>query len=149
MKIKTKRFDKTIPLPSYEKLAAGFDFICGKDMLLKPNESKAVPGNIAMEIPKGYVLLVVPRSSTPSRYGLTMPHSMGIIDPFYRGDNNEIMLIFHNFGDKDSIIKKGDKIAQGILMKYETVLFDEVEKLGNSNVRKWQECKHVNEQNFK
>ncbi len=137
MKIKTKRFDKNIPLPSYEELAAGFDFVCREDTELEPGESKAIPGNIAMEIPDGYVLMVVPRSSTASRFGLTMPHSVGIIDPFYRGDDNEIMLIFHNFGNKKSIIKKGDKIAQGILVKYEKISFSETDKLGKSKVNKW------------
>ncbi|NQU83512.1 MAG: dUTP diphosphatase [Parcubacteria group bacterium] len=141
MKIKTKRFDKTVPLPEYAELASGFNFVCRENIAIKPGESKAIPSNIAMEIPDGYVLLVVPRSSTSSRFGLSMPHSLGIIDPFYRGDDNEIMLIFHNFGKKESIIRKGDKIAQGILVKYEKVLFNEVDKLGESIVKKWRKNK--------
>ncbi len=94
MKLPVKRFDKGIALPKYEKLAAGFDFRVRKGATFQPGEIKPVPANIALQIPDGYVLLVVPRSSTASRIGLGMPHSMGVIDPYYCGDDNEIMLIF-------------------------------------------------------
>ncbi len=143
MKIKTKRFNKDISLPKYEDLAAGFDFICRKNIEIKPSESKAIPGNIAMEIPDSYVLLIIPRSSTHARFELTMPHSIGIIDPFYRGDDNEIMLIFHNFGKEIAKIKKGDEIAQGILVKFEKVEFNEVNKLGDSNIKTWRKNKKL------
>jgi len=115
MEITTKRFNKDIPLPVYEDWAAGFDFVCRDDSEINAGESKAIPANIALEIPDWYVLLVVPRSSTASRFNLSMPHSIGIIDPFYKGDDNEIMLIFHNFGNKTTTIKQWDMIAQGIL----------------------------------
>ncbi len=143
MEIKTKRFNKNIPLPEYENLAAGFDFVCREDINIRPNESKAVPGNVAMEIPDGYVLLIIPRSSTHARFELSMPHSIGIIDPFYNGDENEIMLIFHNFGKEIAKIKKGDKIAQGILIKFEKVLFNEVDKLGKATTRTWRKNKKL------
>lgn len=70
-----------------------------------------------------------------------MPHSVGIIDPFYCGDDNQIMLVFHNFSNEKAVIKKGKRIAQGILIKYEKVEFQEVEKLGESTVKTW----HKNE----
>lgn len=137
MKVKTKRFDKKFPLPKYEKMAAGFDFYCRESAVFEPGEMKAVPGNVAMEIPDGYVLLVVPRSSTAHRRGLMMPHSIGVVDPFYRGDDEEIVLLFYNFTKKKVYIKKGDKIAQGILLKNEKVDFHEVEKLNKSKRGKW------------
>ena len=137
MKIRVKRFDKKIPLPKYEKLAAGFDFVCRRGATVKPREIKAIPGNIAFEVPDGYVLLIVPRSSTAKRFGLLMPHSIGISDPFYRGDDNEIMLIFCNFTNKPATVKQGDKIAQGILIKFEKAEFKEVNKLNKSIRKKW------------
>jgi len=137
MKLRTKRFNKKIPLPRYEKMAAGFDFYCVKDTIIKPSEIKALPSNIVLEIPEGCALLVLPRSSTPSRHGLMMPHSIGLIDPFYRGDNDEIILQFYNFTKKAVKIKKGDKIAQGVLIKYEKVEFEEVDKLNKNGKGKW------------
>jgi len=144
MKIKTKRFDKNFPVPSYEKGAAGFDFICRETVVIQPDETKAIPSNVAMKIPQGYVLMVVPRSSTSSKYGLLMPHSIGIIDPFYCGDKNEIMLIFHNFTDQKTEVAAGAKIAQGILIKHELVEFNEVERLGDSSIKQaWEKPKRV------
>lgn len=135
MKVKTKRFDKSLPFPEYEPGAAGFDFICRKGTIINPGETKAIPSNLAMKVPEGYVLLVTPRSSTSSKYGLIMPHSIGIIDPFYCDDSNEIMLIFHNFTQEKTKVETGDKIAQGILIKSEKLEFDEVANLGNSRVK--------------
>jgi dUTP pyrophosphatase len=137
MKIKVKRFDKKFPLPKYEKMAAGFDFYCRESAIFKPGEIKAVPANVAMKIPEGHTLFVVPRSSTAHRRGLMMPHSIGVIDPFYRGDNEEIVLLFLNFTEKNVYIKKGDKLAQGILLKNEIVQFEEVDCLNKSKRGKW------------
>lgn len=137
MKIKAKRFDKTLKLPEYESGAAGFDFVCRKSVTIKPGEIKAVPGNIALQVPAGYVLLVAPRSSTANKYGLSMPHSIGVVDPFYNGNDNEIALLFYNFTSKSSTVNKGDKIAQGILIKTENITWQEVESLEMSRVPAW------------
>ena len=137
MKVPTKRFDTSLPLPKYEKQAAGFDFICRSRATLKPSEIKAIPANLALAIPEGYVLLIVPRSSTPSRLGLMMPHSVGVLDPYYSGDQNEIVLLLQNFTEKVVRVKKGDVLAQGILVKYEKVEFDETKKLKSSKRGKW------------
>ena len=66
-----------------------------------------------------------------------MPHSIGLIDPFYNGDENEIILIFYNFSDKPVTVKKGDKIAQGLLVKYEQANFVEVDKLNKAKRKLW------------
>lgn len=137
MKLITKRFDTSIPLPEYEEKAAGFDFVCREDAIIDPKEIKALPGNIALEIPEGYVLLVVPRSSTANRKGMIMPHSMGVVDPFYDGEDNEIVLLFQNITDQPVKVKRGEKLAQGILVKYEKVEFDESKKLKPSKREKW------------
>ena len=123
-------------LPAYEDRAAGFDFICRVDATIPPHELKAIPSNIALDIPEGYMLMVVPRSSTAFKKGLMLANSAGIIDPFYDGEDNEIFLLFYNFTSKNVEIKKGDKIAQGILVKYEKVDFDETQQLNTSKV-KW------------
>jgi dUTP pyrophosphatase len=138
VKLKTKRFNKKIALPRYEKKAAGFDFYCAQNTTIKPGEFKALPTNIAVEIPEGYAILLLPRSSTPIRHGLMMPHSLGLIDPFYCGDKDEVILLFYNFTNKISHIKKGIKIAQGVLIKYEKAEFIEfksLEKKGRGGYR--------------
>ncbi len=129
MKVKIKRFDKDLPLPHYERMAAGFDFICRDGATVAPGALKAIHGNVAMEIPDGYVLLIMPRSSTPARTGLTIIHAPTIIDPFWRGDDNEIILIFYNFTDKPVSVRRGDRLAHGVLIKYEKAEFEEVDSL--------------------
>jgi len=141
MKIQLKKIRNAVELPKYEKLAAGFDFKCVSSVTIKPKEQKLIPTNLAMKIPEGYVLLLVPRSSTPARFGLSMPHSVGVIDPFWNGDENEILLLLYNFTDKPVTLKKGDRIAQGIIVKYEKAEFEEVNSLGKSNRKKYRELK--------
>lgn len=141
MKISIKRFDAKVSLPQYEKGAAGFDFKIRKGATFQPGEIKPIPTNIALKIPEGYLLLVVPRSSTPARVGLSMPHSMGIIDPYYCGDDNEIMLIFQNITNKVVRVKRGDMLAQGILLRFEKADFQEVKKLSKSKRNVWR-AKH-------
>ncbi|MFA5926213.1 MAG: hypothetical protein WC831_04770 [Parcubacteria group bacterium] len=137
MKLRIKRFNKNIPLPRYEKMAAGFDFYLPKRVTFNPGETRALDCNVAMEIPEGYFLLIAPRSTTFSRFGIIMPHSIGIIDPMYRGDSNELVLLFHNVSKKKAIVPKGAKIAQGIFMKYEKAEFQEVKKLNKPKRAKW------------
>ncbi len=137
MKIPTKRFDTSLPLPSYEHNAAGFDLSARETTIIPSKQMAVIPSNLALAIPKGYVLFLVPRSSTPHKHGLMMPNSIGVIDPFYNGDDNEIMILVYNFTDKEVTIKKGDVFVQGILVKYETVEFDEGTKLPKGKRNKW------------
>lgn len=132
MKIKIKRFDRDVPLPQYDKDAAGLDLFSRSEITIEPGEIKGIPSNVAMEIPKNHVLLVVSRSTIPTRRGLVMPHSVGVIDPFFCGDDNEIILIFKNTTNKTVIVEKGAKLAQGILVKFERIELEEVQKLENS-----------------
>lgn len=84
MDMRIKRFDKTLPLPEEEAGAAGFDFSFRESATIQPGEIQLVSVNVAVEIPKGYFMMITLRSSTPMRRGLMMPNAPGIIDPFYR-----------------------------------------------------------------
>lgn len=130
MKLTIKRFDKTLPLPNYEENGAVcFDFVVREKVEFEPNEIKLVPLNVAIKVPIGYALLVFSRSSTPLRKGLIVPHGAGIIDPFYCGDKDEIMIEFMNKTDKNVEITKGEFLAQGMLIKVEGVEWEEIETM--------------------
>ena len=137
MKIVAKRFDKKLPLPQYEAGAAGFDFSCREDLVIKPKTIGIVRLNIAMAVPNGYVLLIVPRSSTAHHLGLMMPHSIGVVDPFYSGQDNEIVTLLYNFTSKPVKVKRGDQIVQGLVIKHEFTEFDESKKLKPSRTKQW------------
>lgn len=127
MQIPIKRFEKTIPLPSYEKGAACFDLICRETVVIPPHQIKSVSQNIALQIPEGYALLLFSRSSTPMKKGLMLANSVGVIDPFYCGDNDENLAFFMNFTDSPVTVEVGEKIVQGMIIKTEPVEWREVE----------------------
>lgn len=130
MKIKVKRIDSSLPLPEYEsKGACGFDFITREDTTIKPHALGLVPTNCIIEVPHGYVLLVVPRSSTPRKKGLLIPHGLGVIDNDYHGPEDEIWFQTYNFTDQDVVVKRGEKVAQGLLMPVIQGDFEEVAEM--------------------
>ena len=134
MELKVKRFDKSLPLPEYEKGAACFDLICREDAVIEPKEIKLVPANIAVKIPAGYALLIFIRSSTPMKKGLMLANGVAVGDPFYCGDKDEVLIEFWNFTGKAVNISKGEKLAQAMVIKSEMVTWNEVEQMGEEGV---------------
>jgi len=130
--LKIKRFDKTVVLPSYEKRKyrpSCFDFVIRENIVIAPKTIGMVKLNVAVKVPEGYALMLYPRSSTPLRKGLIAPHSVGICDSFYCGENDEYIYEFYNITNNDVEIKKGEMLVQGMLIKTEEVEFEEVEKM--------------------
>ena len=133
MKAKIKRIDASLPLPVYHtKGSVGFDIVCREDTVVKPKEIALVPGNVVVKVPEGYMLLVALRSSTPRKYGLIKPHGVGILDNDYCGDEDEIKIQVYNFTDWDVVVKRGDRIAQGVFVKVEKFEWEEVDMMGSS-----------------
>ena len=130
MKVKVKRIDKNLSLPIYEtKGSIGMDLLARKDILIKKGEIGLVPCNIIVEVPKRHVFLIASRSSTPKKKGLLMPHSVGFIDQDYCGPEDEILAQFYNFSNQDTLVKKGEKIAQGILLPVDIIEWQEVSEI--------------------
>jgi dUTP pyrophosphatase len=113
-RVKFKLLEDDAVMPEYATLgSAGFDFTCINDTEIKPGRTEMIRTGLAVAIPDGFYMAIVPRSSTGIKTPLRMPNSMGIIDSDYRG---EIMLIFTNTGRKIFTAQKGRKLAQGIIM---------------------------------
>ena len=122
LQVKIKQIDPELPLPRPETDgAAGFDLITREDTTIQPGEFALVPANVIVEVPRGYALIVAARSSTPRRTGLTIPHGIGIIDSDYRGDDDEIKVQVWNTTNAPVTVARGDRIAQGMLVKVESV----------------------------
>lgn len=132
MKIKIKQFDNNYPLPSGEDGAACFDFICRKSVTIPPRAIKAVPQNVAVKVPKGHVLLLFSRSSTPHKKGLALSLGVGVIDPFYCGDQDEIYAFMQNITDKPVTVEAGDRIVQGMILKTQDVQWQQVNTMGEA-----------------
>lgn len=130
MKVKIKRIDKLIPLPVYETDGAvGFDISAREDFVVQPGEIVLVPSNLIIEVPKGYMLIVASRSSTPRKKGVMQPHGFGIIDHDYCGPEDEIKIQVYNFTDGAVEIKKGDKIAQGVFVRIDKFDWEEIDEI--------------------
>jgi dUTP pyrophosphatase len=120
------------PDPVYStKGAAGMDIraFLDEDIKITPHETYVIPTGIHVEIPKGYEIQVRSRSGLSVKSGLIVLNSPGTIDSDYRG---EIKVILHcvryaapSNGGSNYIIKPGDRIAQLVLNKVETIDWEE------------------------
>ena len=128
LKIKTDNI-----LPEYKtKESAGLDIYSSNedDIVIKQGEVKKIPTDLKLEIPEGYFVAIYTRSSTGVKRNLMLANSTGIIDSDYRG---EIKLFFYNFGNKDQVIKKNDRLAQMVVQKYEKVKIEKVDQISQSD----------------
>jgi dUTP pyrophosphatase len=129
MKIKIKRFDKTIPLPVHQTPGSvAVDLSCRLDVDIKPQEIAYLPLNVALKIPDGFFVLLAPRSST-HKLGLQGINGVGIMDRDYCGDNDEYRFAVRNFTDSLVHIDKGTRLCQLVLIKCENFDFDEVDTM--------------------
>ena len=118
MQLAVTRFDTSLPLPEYQtKGSVGFDLCSRVDMTIDPHTIALIPLNLVVQIPDGYMLLVVPRSSTPKKKQLLIPHGIGVVDQDYCGPEDEIKFQAYNFSDQPVTIEKGERIAQGLLVR--------------------------------
>lgn len=120
------------PLPEREPGGDWYDLRASEDVEMKEGELKIIPLGISIEIPAGYTAYILPRSSTPKKFGIQMVNSMGVIDQTYCGDND--ILGFVAKAIRDTKIEKGTRIAQLAIYKApETLNFEPVEALGNKD----------------
>ncbi len=128
MKLTITRIDKTLPLPTYQTAgAAAVDLISRETMTIAPKTLGFIPTNLIITVPNGYMLVVVPRSSTPRKKGLLIPHGIGIIDQDFCGPNDEILFQIYNFTEQDVIVERGERIGQAVLVKIDRMEWNEVE----------------------
>lgn len=135
IRIKIQRIDNKyndIPLPEYStEGSSGLDIRAALDdeFILGNGRVSLVPTNLRVEIPLGYEIQVRPRSGLAANHGIGILNSPGTIDSDYRG---ELKIILFNFGEKDFVIKRGDRIAQIVLSKVYRAELDESDNLNNS-----------------
>ena len=127
-----RRLDPSLPLPSYALAGdAGMDLRSAVDVVLAPGERCRIPTGIAVAIPDGHAGFVQPRSGLAARTGLGFVNSPGLIDSGYRG---EIQVVAINLDRREPIdIRRGDKIAQLVILPVPQVALAEVEELPASD----------------
>ena len=106
------------------KRSAGYDIKSLEDGIIKPGEAMTFNTGLKVCMNEDECLYVLSRSSQGYKYNVCLMNSVGLIDSdFYNNPSNEghfsVRLV--NFGTDDFIVKRGDKIAQGVFSKYLTI----------------------------
>lgn len=116
------------PAPTYAHPGdAGADLRASDDVRLAPGERRLVGTGVRIALPEGTVGMVTPRSGLAAKVGLSIVNAPGIIDAGYRG---EIKVCLVNLDRHDDIqIRRGERIAQLVIVPFVTANFVEVHEL--------------------
>lgn len=135
MKVKFKKLNEAAVLPTYAKAGdAGLDLTTIADGEVTSSEDREslwyyveYKTGLSVEIPEGYVGLLFPRSSI-SKSSLALANSVGVVDSGYRGEvclrfkmDREVIEEAKKLDGKPAVYKKGDRVAQLIIVPYPTI----------------------------
>jgi dUTP pyrophosphatase len=130
MRLKIKRLDPTVPLPSYgTDESAGFDLAAAHDVTIAPRAIALIRTGLVIEVPTGHFLAIFARSSTPLKRGLIVSNGVGVIDPDYSGPSDEVMIQVLNVIDRHVSVARGDRLAQGIILPAPRISWNEVDEI--------------------
>tara|TARA_Y100000739_G_C20604592_1_gene464912 strand:- start:2485 stop:2922 length:438 start_codon:yes stop_codon:yes gene_type:complete len=133
MEIPITRIDSDLPLPTYAKEGdAGADLVANENVMLPPAGGRAlISTGVAIAIPEGYAGFVQPRSGLAAKHGVTCLNTPGLIDSGYRGELK--VLLVNTDPETPFEVVKGERIAQLVIQRVESVEFIEVEALSDSD----------------
>lgn len=156
MQIKVKKLNPWSKLPTRgSEYAAGYDLYADEDAEIGPGQTKLISTGIAVEIPEGYFGAIYARSGLATKQGLRPANCVGVIDSDYRGtvcvalhndcrteykfdisyseiSEDYVWSLLDNFDKQVREVKKGDRIAQLVIQKFEPVVFEEVDELSDT-----------------
>jgi dUTP pyrophosphatase len=119
-------------LPSYAtKQSAGMDLCAAIEEAIElgPGERMLIPTGLSIAMPAGFEAQIRPRSGFAMKHGVTVLNTPGTVDADYRG---EIKVLLINLGQEGFTIERGMRIAQMVIARHETVSWDVVETLEES-----------------
>ncbi|MBL7810589.1 MAG: dUTP diphosphatase [Bacteroidetes bacterium] len=117
------------PLPAYQTaLSAGMDLHAHLSEFteIAPGKTHLIPTGLFLELPAGYEAQIRPRSGLALKHGITVLNSPGTIDADYRG---EVKVLLINHGQNPFRVENGERIAQMIIARHETVEWLETDNL--------------------
>lgn len=125
--IKIKKLVQHSTIPEYNREGdAGLDIRSIESGVIPVGQVRLIKTGLAIELPAGHEAQIRPRSGLALKHGVTVLNAPGTIDTNYRG---EICVILINLGQEPFKYSEGDRIAQMIISKFETVSFEVVEDL--------------------
>lgn len=120
---KVKRLENAdVKLPARSTVnSAGYDFFAIEDIIIPAKTTVRVFTGVKCKLMPDMFLMLANRSSNPSKKSLVLMNGIGIVDADYYSnpDNDgEMAFDFHNISNVDAEIKKGDKLGQGVIVKF-------------------------------
>ena len=130
MKIKLLSNLATVPTRGSE-YAAGYDLYAAipETTIIPAHKTEKIPTDIAMEIPKGFAGLIMARSGLATKEGLRPANCVGLIDSDYRGN---VIVALHNDTNTNKTIDPDERIAQLVIIPFESVEFEIVDELSDT-----------------
>lgn len=119
-------------LPAYQtSLSAGLDLRANitEPLTLRSLQRQLIATGLFIELPAGYEAQIRPRSGLAFKHGITVLNSPGTIDADYRG---EIKVLLVNLSDQEFVIQPGERIAQMIVAKHESIEWQVAETLSDT-----------------
>lgn len=120
---KVKRIKEDIKLPERSTLnSAGYDFFVIEDVSLPAKAITRIFTGVKCELMPDQVLILANRSSNPSKKGLVLLNGIGVVDADYYGNSDndgEIAFEFYNMLGVPVELKKGEKLGQGLILKFD------------------------------
>lgn len=127
MKVKITRVDKSLPLPKYHtKGSVGCDLYARVTTKIPSKSFGKIPANVIIQTPPGYMFMITLRSSTPQKFTLLAPHGIGVGDQDFSGPGDEYQVLVYNFSEKEAVVKRGERVAQGMFVPVEKVQWEEI-----------------------
>ncbi|MGQ0732498.1 MAG: dUTP diphosphatase [Acidobacteriota bacterium] len=131
MRVGITRLDSSIPLPAYGSAgAAGFDLAAAHDAEVAPGQICLIGTGLIVRVPDGHFLAVFARSSTPLKRGLMVANGVGVVDADYCGPADEVKIQLINVSADSVSIRRGDRLAQGIVLAAPRIEWEETAAAG-------------------
>lgn len=125
--VRIKRLDQRVPVPAFMTPGAvAFDIAVCEGGTLAPGERRLFRTGLAVQVPDGYALAIVPRSSSAKK-GVAMANGIGLIDRDFCGPADELRIPLYNLGSAPYEVQPYERLAQGLFIPVPTATFIEAE----------------------
>lgn len=131
MKVQIKKLHPEARMPTYATDGSGcFDFYAVERGYIHPNYHHVFNLGIAIQIPEDHVLLIFSRSGQGFAHDVRLSNCVGVVDSDYRGEIKVKLASDSNI--HGYVVDPGDRIAQGLIIKFDKVTFELVDELDNT-----------------
>lgn len=131
--LNVQRLREDVILPEVTKQNAGIDLRVITDdknpVTIQPHKTHKFRTGIKMDIPEGFYIEVVPRSSTGVKKNLRLLNTVGVLDEGWKG---ETLVFVENMGEEPVTVENNERLVQMILHRVYPVQVVEVEQVGIS-----------------